>query len=43
MQITPPDETTQLSATIGGGPVTVCQHGALDVLPFIAGPKGPNQ
>jgi hypothetical protein len=43
LQITPPDETTQLSATIGGGPVTVCRHGAIDVLPFIAGDTGPNQ
>lgn len=43
LQITPPDETTQLSATIGGGPVTVCEHGTISVLPFIAGAKGPNQ
>jgi hypothetical protein len=43
IQITPPDETTQLSATITGGPVTVCQHGTIDVLPFIAGAKGANQ
>ncbi len=43
LQITPPDETTQLSATIGGGPVTVCEHGTMDVLPFIAGDTGPNQ
>ncbi|MBS2965852.1 DUF4232 domain-containing protein, partial [Actinocrinis puniceicyclus] len=43
LQITPPDETTQLSASIGGGPITVCEHGALDVLPFVAGPKGANQ
>lgn len=43
LQITPPDETTQLSATITGGPVTVCQHGAIDVLPFVAGGTGPNQ
>jgi hypothetical protein len=43
LQITPPDETTQLSATISGGPVTVCQHGAIDVLPFVAGTKGANQ
>jgi hypothetical protein len=43
LQITPPDETTQLVAPITGGPVTVCQHGALDVLPFIAGATGANQ
>ncbi|MGH6656256.1 MAG: DUF4232 domain-containing protein [Actinocrinis sp.] len=43
VQLTPPDETTQLSATITGGPVTVCQHGKISVLPFISGAKGPNQ
>ena len=43
LEITPPDETTQLSATITGGPVTVCQHGTIDVLPFVAGSTGPNQ
>jgi hypothetical protein len=43
LQITPPDETTQLSTTITGGPVTVCNHGTLDTLPFVAGVKGPNQ
>jgi len=41
--VTPPDETTQLTAPIGGGPVTVCEKGTLDVLPFIAGKTGPNQ
>jgi hypothetical protein len=39
--ITPPDETSQLTAPIGGGPVTVCQHGALTVRPFFAGIMGP--
>jgi hypothetical protein len=43
LQITPPDETTQLSATVTGGPVTVCAHGTLDVLAFVAGSKGANQ
>lgn len=43
LMITPPDETTQLTAPIGGGPVTVCEKGTLDVLPFIAGKTGPNQ
>lgn len=43
LQITPPDETTQLVATITGGPVTVCEHGTIDVLPFISGPTGANQ
>jgi Protein of unknown function (DUF4232) len=43
LTITPPEEHRQLSATIVGGPVTVCEHGAIDVLPFIAGAKGPNQ
>jgi hypothetical protein len=41
--ITPPDETTQLSTTIIGGPITVCNHGTLDVLAFVAGAKGANQ
>jgi len=41
--ITPPDETTQLSTTIIGGPVTVCNHGTLDTLAFVAGVKGANQ
>ena len=41
--ITPPNETTQLTAPIGNGPVTVCEKGTLDVLPFIAGTTGPNQ
>jgi hypothetical protein len=41
--ITPPDETTQLTAPIGGGPVTVCESGTLNVLPFISGTTGPNQ
>jgi hypothetical protein len=41
--ITPPNETTQLTSPIGGGPVTVCEKGTLDVLPFIAGTTGPNQ
>jgi hypothetical protein len=41
--ITPPDETTQLTAPIGGGPVTVCQRGALDVLAFVSGSTGANQ
>lgn len=43
LEITPPDETTQLSATITGGPVTVCEHGTIDVLPFVSGSTGPNQ
>jgi Protein of unknown function (DUF4232) len=43
LEITPPDETTQLSATIAGGPITVCNHGTIEVLPFIAGGTGPNQ
>jgi hypothetical protein len=43
LQITPPDETTQLVATITGGPVTVCEHGTIDVLPFVSGPTGANQ
>ncbi|HXR73512.1 DUF4232 domain-containing protein [Actinocrinis sp.] len=41
--IIPPEEKRQLSATIQGGPVTVCQHGKLNVLPFVSGTKGANQ
>ena len=41
--ITPPDETSQLTAPIGGGPVTVCEKGTLNVLPFFAGTTGLNQ
>lgn len=43
MQITPPDQFTQLVAQIQGGPVTVCQSGEMTVLPFVAGSTGPNQ
>jgi hypothetical protein len=43
LEITPPDETTQLITRITGGPITVCDHGTLNVLPFVAGPTGPNQ
>jgi len=43
MGIIPPDEKRQLAATIVGGPVTVCNHGTLDVLPFVSGTKGANQ
>jgi hypothetical protein len=43
MQITPPDQTTQLVAQIQPGPVTVCQSGTMTVLPFISGTTGPNQ
>lgn len=43
LEITPPDETTQLVAPITGGPVTVCQHGTLNVYPFVAGRIGSNQ
>jgi Protein of unknown function (DUF4232) len=43
LEITPPDETTQLVAPIAGGPVPVCEHGTLDVYPFVAGRTGPNQ
>lgn len=43
IQVTAPDQTTQLVAQIGGGPVTVCQSGELQVVPFIAGSTGPNQ
>jgi hypothetical protein len=43
LAIIPPEEKRQLAATIVGGPVTVCNHGTLDVLPFISGTKGANQ
>src|SRR5438445_14255 len=41
--ITPPNETSHLTAPIGGGPITVCEKGTLNVLPFVAGTTGPNQ
>jgi hypothetical protein len=41
--IIPPEEKRQLSAMIMGGPITVCQHGTLNVLPFVAGTTGANQ
>lgn len=43
MEITPPDQTTQLVAQISGGPVTVCQSGEMTVMPFVSGATGPNQ
>lgn len=43
LEITPPDQTTQLITEISGGPVTVCNDGALQVYPFIEGDTGPNQ
>ena len=43
LEITPPDETTQLYAQITGGPITACQQGLLKVYPFVAGTVGPGQ
>jgi hypothetical protein len=43
LEITPPDENTQLKVQIGGGPVMACQEGALTVYPFVAGATGPEQ
>jgi hypothetical protein len=45
--IIPPNNTTALTARIGGANattgITVCEHGNLEALPFIAGSTGPNQ
>jgi Protein of unknown function (DUF4232) len=46
LQITPPNEKSQLVAAIDGTDndgVTVCQNGALDVLALVPGTVGPNQ
>jgi hypothetical protein len=43
LEITPPNQTTQLVAEISGGPVTVCQNGTLQAYPFVAGSTGPGQ
>ena len=46
IQITAPNNTTQLVATIGdtdGVGITVCNAGALDVLAFVPGSVGPHE
>jgi hypothetical protein len=43
LEVTPPNQTTQLVAEISGGPVTVCQNGTLQVDPFVSGSTGPGQ
>ena len=46
LQVTPPNNTTQLVATIGdtgGSGITVCDFGALDVLAFVPGSTGPQE
>jgi hypothetical protein len=46
LQVTPPNETTQLVQKIGPmstSGITVCEHGALDVFAFVPGSVGPNQ
>jgi hypothetical protein len=47
VEVTAPDETTRLVQKIGGPNsitgVTVCEHGALDVLAFVPGSVGANQ
>jgi hypothetical protein len=43
LEVTPPDETTQLITPISGGPVIACGQGALSVYPFVAGSTGPEQ
>jgi len=48
LEVTAPNNTTHLDPWInteagGAGGITVCEHGALDVLPFVAGAVGPNQ
>jgi hypothetical protein len=43
VEITPPNQTTQLTTEINGGPVTVCDNGTLQVYPFVSGVVGPGQ
>jgi hypothetical protein len=46
LQITPPNNTSQLVASIGdtgGAGITVCDFGALDVLAFVPGSTGPHE
>lgn len=46
LQVTPPNNTSQLVATIGdtgGSGITVCDFGALDVLAFVPGSTGPQE
>ena len=46
IQITPPNNTSQLVATIGdtdGQGITVCDFGALDTLAFVPGSTGPQE
>lgn len=38
LAIIPPQESRALSTSITGGPVTVCNHGTLDVLPLVSAP-----
>jgi hypothetical protein len=43
LTIIPPEEGRAMSASITGGPVTVCNHGTLDLLPLVSGVTGPNR
>lgn len=46
LQITPPNNTTQLVAAIGGtggGGITVCESGTMDVLALVPGSVGPRE
>lgn len=46
LQVTPPNNTTQLVTQIGdtgGSGITVCDSGALDVLAFVPGSVGPHE
>jgi len=40
LAVIPPNEQTQILATIDGGPITVCGNGTLDTDPFEAGSGG---
>lgn len=40
LAVIPPDEQSQLVATITGGPVTVCGNGVMDTMPFSSGSAG---
>jgi hypothetical protein len=47
LAVTPPNNTTSVIQRIGGPMattgITVCEHGAMDVLAFVPGATGPNQ
>jgi hypothetical protein len=43
LDVIPPNQQTAIRGQIEGGPVTVCNHGALQETPLVPGSTGPNQ